>query len=239
MAIVKTEAVILKCDNYRETSKIITFYTRRFGKIRGIAKGVRQTKTKWGGALQSIAHLDIILYFKENRTLHLISGAEHVRAMQNTFSNFEKMNIGFRIVELVNRTTADQQVNNGIFDLVVDSLRKLEDATKNFVNVLFNYEFKLLKLLGFEVDLAGLFGENIDNLNQNRYFYETKLTPGDLKTLRKISEDSPDSLLSLNISNSQQEALEKFFESYLRNHFEHAGFSNAGKVLNSSKEMYI
>lgn len=239
MAIVKTEAVILKCDNYRETSKIITFYTRQFGKIRGIAKGVRQTKTKWGGALQSMAHLDIIIYFKENRTLHLVSGAEHVRAMQNTFSDYEKMNIGFRIVELLNRTTPDQQVNNGIFDLVAGSLRNLEDATKNFVNVLFNYEFKLLKLLGFEVDSAGLFGANVDNLNQNRYFYETKFTPGDLKTLKRISEGSLDSLMSLNISNSQQAAVEKFFENYLRDHFEYAGFSNTKKVLNSSKEIYI
>lgn len=75
MPIVRTDAVILKCDNYRETSKIITFYSRSHGKIKGIAKGVRSSKTKWGGALQSMAMLSIMFYYKENRTLHLVSQA--------------------------------------------------------------------------------------------------------------------------------------------------------------------
>jgi len=238
MAIVKTEAVILKCDNYRETSKIITFYTRQFGKIRGIAKGVRQTKSKWGGALQSMAHLDIIIYYKENRTLHLVSGAEHVRAMHQTSGDYDKMKIGFRIVELLNRMTPDEQANNAVFELVAESLRNLDGATKNFVNVLFNYEFKLLKLLGFEIDTTELFNANIDNLSQNRYFYETLFTPGDLKALRTISEGSFNSLMSLNISRSQEAAVDRFFENYFRDHFDHAGFSNTKKVFNS-KEMYI
>jgi DNA repair protein RecO (recombination protein O) len=71
MSIINTEAIVLKCTNFRETSKIVTFYTKSHGKLRGIAKGVRSSKTKWGGVLQSMAYLNLFFYFKENKDLHL------------------------------------------------------------------------------------------------------------------------------------------------------------------------
>lgn len=237
MPIIKSEAVILKCDNYRETSKIITFYTRTHGKIKGIAKGVRSTKTKWGGSLQSMALLNIMFYYKENRTLHLVSNAEHSRAINSIYDDYDKMQIGYRMVELVNRTTEEQQENTEIFNLLAESLHLLEDATKNYVNVLFNFEFKLLTFLGFKVNLGKIPGRNIEINNQNRYFYETIFSEGDVKTLEMLTEGNHNSMMSLNISKPQVFALEKFFENYFRDHFEHAGFSNTKKVF-SSQELF-
>ncbi len=237
MPIIKSEAVILKCDNYRETSKIITFYTRTHGKIKGIAKGVRSTKTKWGGSLQSMALLNIMFYYKENRTLHLVSNAEHSKALNSIYDDYDKMQIGYRLVELVNRTTEEQHENTEIFNLLAESLLLLEDATKNYVNVLFNFEFRLLNLLGFRINLGRESGRNIEINNQNRYFYETIISAGDVKTLEILTEGSHNSMMSLNISKPQVFALEKFFENYLRDHFEHAGFSNTKKVF-SSQELF-
>ena len=42
MAIQKTDAIVLKTQPFRSSSLIITFFTRSFGKLRGLAKGVRQ-----------------------------------------------------------------------------------------------------------------------------------------------------------------------------------------------------
>ena len=238
MPIVKTEAVILKSNNYRETSKIITFYTRSHGKLKGIAKGVRSSKTKWGGALQSMAILNIMFYYKETRTLHLVSGAEHSKSLSSIYDDFEKMQFAYRMVELVNRTTAEYQENAKIFDLLTDSLQLLEGATKNYVNVLFNFEFRLLNLLGFKVDLSDLSGGSIESSLQNQYFYENSFTAGDVKALEKLEDKGNfNSFMSLNISKTQESVLERFFENYLRDHIEHAGYSNAKKVFNS-REMY-
>ena len=112
MAIIKTPAIVLKCSNYRETSKIVTFYSLTHGKIRCIAKGVRKTNSKWGGSLQSMAYLRIMFYYKENSTLHLLSNAEHIKSLNNIFQDYEKMRIGYRLIELVDKLTIDYHVNH-------------------------------------------------------------------------------------------------------------------------------
>lgn len=233
MAIIKSEAVILKCDNYRETSKIITFFSKSHGKLKGIAKGVRSSKSRWGGALQSMAYVNIMFYYKENGGLFLISNAEYEKSMPAIYDDFEKMEVGYRMIELINRTTADHQENANLFTLLVESLDNLNAATKNYVNVLFNFEFRLIKILGFGMDLEEIFEGNLDKSNRNQYFYETKFSEGDIKTLNMIGEGNFNSIMCLNISKSQETTLEKFFEGYFRNHFEHIGFSKANRVFKS------
>jgi len=238
MPIIKTEAVVLKCDNYRDTSKIVCFYSKSHGKLRGIAKGVRSSKTRWGGALQSMAYLNIMFYFNQNRTLHMISGADHARHFQNTYDDYDKLQVGFRIVELINKTTEEHYENTEMFNLLVNSLVALNNATKNYVNVLFNLEFKLAKLLGFEVDLKEVLSENIDNTKGNQYFYKTKFTPGDIKVLSTIYEGNFNSLEGLNISKSQQTVLNIFFENYFKSHFEGINLNNTKRVFNT-KDIFI
>lgn len=233
MAIIKTEAVILKCDNYRETSKIITFFSKSHGKLKGIAKGVRNSKSRWGGALQSMALVNIIFYYKENGGLYLVSGCEYEKSLPAIYDDFDKMQTGYRIIELLNRATAEHQENGQLFSLVCETLENLNDATKNYVNVLFNFEFRLIKLLGFGMDLDLIFGSNIDKSNQNQYFYETKFNDGDIKALSMLGDGNFNQLMCLNISKSQEIAIERFFESYFRNHFEHIGFSKTNRVFKS------
>jgi DNA repair protein RecO len=238
MSIIKTEAVILKCDNYRETSKIVCFYSKSHGKLRGIAKGVRSSKTRWGGALQSMAYLNMMFYFNENRTLHLISGGEYVKQFQSTYDDYDKLQVGFRIIELVNKTTEEHQENADLFNLLVESLDALNIATKNYVNVLFNLEFRLAKLLGFGIDFKDILSKNIDKIKGNQYFYKTKFSQGDIKVLNLISEGNFNSLAGLSISKSQQIVLDMFFENYFKSHFEDINLSNTKRVFDA-KEIFI
>ena len=88
--------------------------------------------------------------------------------------------------------------------------------------------------------MTDLPGVNIENNFQNQYFYENRLSAGDVKTMEMLESGSSDegegnfnSFMRLNISKSQESVLEKFFENYLRDHIEHAGYSNSKKVFNS------
>jgi recombinational DNA repair protein (RecF pathway) len=234
MPIVKTEAVVLKCDNYRETSKIITFYTQSHGKIKGIAKGVRNSKSRWGGALQSMAIVNVMFYYKETRTLHLVSGAEYSKALNGLFGDYDKMQCGFRMIELVNRATAEMQENTKIYNLLVTSLQMLDSAPKNYINTLFFFKFRLLDLLGFRPDLGNL-NTIVENNGGNQYFYETIFNAGDVKAIEALSEGNFNLLISLNITKPQQITLDRFFDNYLRDHFEHASFSNTKKVFRSQE----
>ena len=65
--LIKTEAIILKSMKYRDTSKIVTFYTKEFGKLKGIAKGARTAKVNLVAALEPMTHSMLVIYKKEHQ----------------------------------------------------------------------------------------------------------------------------------------------------------------------------
>jgi DNA repair protein RecO len=258
MAIVKTPAVVLKADNYRESSKLITLYTQSHGKVRTIAKGVRNTKTRWGGALQSMAYLEAVFYFKENRTLHLLSGAEYIKSFHSIYDNEKKIELGLRIIELVNKAVMENQQNTAIFELLVETLQNLDNATKNFVNVLFKYEFMIAKMLGFEIDIGSLKKmrrhypeKSIDSDFRMIYNYGGRtgtsgdfiimdkplyLSDEDISMLDTLSRRNFDEVTEFNILRPAVIVLERFFENYFQIHFDNVKYSKANRVFHS-KEM--
>jgi DNA repair protein RecO (recombination protein O) len=232
MSIIKTEAIVLRASNYRDKSKILTLYTKSHGKLTSVAKGVRDVKTKWGGVLQSMAFLNVLLYYKENRSLHLLTGADYIKSYNGIYDNFDKMNVGFRIIELINKTTADRHEIKGMFELLTDCLNTLNDATKNFVNVLFNFEFRLSKLLGFGIDVEN----RISGVPKGYLGYEEPgMLEEDLTVLRAISNGNFNEIMELNIVKSTEIAVDRFFESHLNLHFDNLNFSNTKKVIYSKE----
>lgn len=167
-----------------------------------------------------MAYLNMFFYFKENKDLFLVSNAEHVRSFNSIYSDYDKMQVGFKIIELVNRTTADNQQNAEIFELLKCSLDILENAAKNFINVLFYFEYRLCGLLGF--------GINSEILN-------FKLNQGEQKSIELINSGNFNSLLNLNISGQTVKSLENFFENYFNNQLEHINRSKTAKVFKSQE----
>ena len=71
-----TDAIVLRAIKYGDTSKIVTLYTRRFGKVAVIAKGARSAKSKFGSALEPMSLIQAVFYRKENREVQLLSQAD-------------------------------------------------------------------------------------------------------------------------------------------------------------------
>ncbi len=76
MSLQKTQAVVLKTQRLGETSKILTLYSQKFGKIKVVAKGARGLKSRFYGTLEPLNHISIVYYFKETRELQLLSQAD-------------------------------------------------------------------------------------------------------------------------------------------------------------------
>ncbi len=254
MAILKTPAIVLKCDNYRETSKIVTLFTLTHGKIRCIAKGVRKTNTNWGGNLQTMSYLNILFYYKENRSLNLLSAADNVEIFKGISNEHEKLNIAYRIVELVNKTTLDYHENQGIFRLLCETLRNLDNATKNYENLLFKFEFLLASLLGFEINFRNktvYYGINSYNVIENkkeiiynknyriRYSNETlrdsqmSYTENEKQFFDLLKNGNFADVMEYNILKTSSKKIDNYLESHFREHIENIGILKTKKVINS------
>jgi len=70
----KTEGIVLKSTEFKEADKIVTIYTKDYGKITAIAKGVRKIKSKFGSSLEILTH-SVFLFYK-GRNIDIVSQTE-------------------------------------------------------------------------------------------------------------------------------------------------------------------
>lgn len=240
--IIKTESIVLKSDNYRSSSKLVTLYTEELGKLRCIAKGVRQTRTKWGSVLQPMSCLNTIIYYKENKSLHLLSSAEHEELLLSLYDEFEKTNIGYRLLELILTTTTDNHPNKEIFKLLKECLRILNNSNANLYNILLAFEFRLAELLGIGVQpniirargLAPLYRKS-NKVNEPATSYASSSVSSNSDYLYQIVNSLKHwnfkKKFDFNITKDTIILLDNFFEGYFRFHFEHKYPSKTKKVL--------
>lgn len=145
----KTDAIVIKSMKFRDTSKIVTFYTRRYGKLKGVAKGARQVKSKFGAALEPMTNVSLVLYKKEHRDLQLISQCDIIKAYKKINSEFDRMTVALSVLELINQLAHDEEENPPLYALLVETLDQLERASKNLINLFYAFELRLTGLFGF------------------------------------------------------------------------------------------
>lgn len=147
--IVKTDAVVLKSMRYRDTSKIVTFYTRAFGKLSGIAKGAREGRSKFGASLEPMTEVSLVLYKKEQRDLQLISQCDIISPFKHLHSDIDRMPHAMAVMELLHQLTHSEEENPALYALLVETLNAVETAPGNIRNVVYGFELRFASLFGF------------------------------------------------------------------------------------------
>lgn len=148
MAIQKTEAVLLNRQDLRETSLILTFYTKDFGKIKGIVRGVRGSRAQpAGGSLEIFSHDEIVFYERKRNDIYTISQFDLIDYFNPIRQSLEKVAYAAYLAELLDSVTPLGEKNKAIFDLLLNSLKLLEgEASPKRVARIF--EIKILELTG-------------------------------------------------------------------------------------------
>ena len=149
MSAIKTEAFILKTQDYRDTSLLATFYTRDYGKLRAIVKGVRDTRGRFGSTLEPFS-LNEILFYRRKRggDLHHATQVDLVREFGDIRSDLERLSYACYFTDLLNELTEIEDANERIFELMNDALDFMGNGASPRRTARI-FEVKLLELLGF------------------------------------------------------------------------------------------
>ncbi len=148
MGAVNAEGIILRKYFLRETSYILVLYTREFGKIRGVLKGVRKPYPQFAGNFEIFSLCQLCFYRKKKSAFDLITQCEAVEYFSKTRSDLEKLTYASYFAELVDAVTVDNDANPEIFDILKGSLSMLgRSAGAKRVRRIF--EIKLMGALGF------------------------------------------------------------------------------------------
>jgi hypothetical protein len=149
--IVESEAIVLRAMKHGETSKIVTLYTLAYGKVNVIAKGARDMKSKFGGALEMFARVSAVFYKKERAEagLYLLSKAELVDAHRGIVADLDRIEAATAVCELVLRAIHDEQEHPEIFDLLAAALSEISKGTTSPILLQFEFYLEFLKTMGF------------------------------------------------------------------------------------------
>jgi DNA repair protein RecO (recombination protein O) len=170
MAIVSTEAFVLRSYKLAENDKIIVMFTRDFGKLRLVAKGARKVKSRFGAALENFAHVRIIFHHKENRELLMLDRAEII------YSPFEKQTrlrtsyYLFYFAELIHEFFPDHEKNPGAFRTLLNIEHAIQ-AQQNLDYLARYVELQLLHSQGIlsSVAFCSQCNRPFDSLLERRY----------------------------------------------------------------------
>ena len=154
--IVTSEAIVLRARKQGETSKIVTLYTHDFGKLNVIAKGAREMKSKFGGALEMFARTSAVFYKKEKSEpgLYLLSKADIVDSHVGILQSLDRIGPAMAVSELILRAMHDEEANPLLFHLVADTLRALSSAERDALCPILEFRFytQFIRLMGFGLD---------------------------------------------------------------------------------------
>ncbi len=148
MAIQKTRAVVLRRQEYRNTSLIVTLSTERFGKLQGIAKGIRAARPRFASQLDVCTLNEIVFYEARVSSLHLVTQAALLEDLVGHPPNLATWPVASYFAELVDAVTVAQEPNPAVFELLLAGLREISDAPRP-EDVARVFEVKMLSASGF------------------------------------------------------------------------------------------
>ncbi|MBN2044887.1 MAG: DNA repair protein RecO [Anaerolineales bacterium] len=147
----RVDAIVLKHHDYGEADRLLTIFTRQKGKLTAIAKGVRKVRSKKGGHLEPFTHSNLLL--ATGRTWFVVTQAEAQDSYPNLTRELEILGFASYLVELVDRFTYEEEENVPIFNLLKNSLARLDEGEFPAQLVVRYFEIRLLDLLGFRPEL--------------------------------------------------------------------------------------
>ena len=151
--IIRTEAVVLRKIPFRETSQIVTLFTREMGKIAVLAKGARKLKSQFGGTLQPLSHIQAIFYYKATRDLQTLSETSHITVLSRISDDLERITMGMRMIELIQALMQQEERNPPVFNLLVNTLHHLDDIDVHVTNIWMYFQLQMAGCLGFHPDI--------------------------------------------------------------------------------------
>lgn len=158
MSLYRDDGVVLRVQKLGEADRIVTLLTRRTGRVRAVAKGVRRTRSKFGARLEPFSHVDCQFY--EGRSLDIVNQAETLAAYgAQIATDYGRYTAGTAVLETAERLTAEEREPSlRLYLLLVGALRTLAAGEHPPALVLDAFLLRAMAVEGWEPALSSCAG---------------------------------------------------------------------------------
>jgi DNA repair protein RecO (recombination protein O) len=143
----KTQGIILKRINVGEADRILTVFTKRHGKIRCLAPGVRKPTSRKSASIELFNLTN--LFIAKGKNLDIVTQAETIESFSGIRENLKATKAAYHAVELIDLLTADGQENTSVFNALLELLKDINRQRHATRRQITDFEKILLKELGF------------------------------------------------------------------------------------------
>lgn len=149
MAIIETECLILKSYALAEADKIVVFLSQNQGIIRGVAKGAKRLKSRFGGSLEPFSVVNLIYFQKEDSELVKINQIELRKSFFLNAVTPEFLQKFAYLSELLVEFAPPNEPNQRLYRMACICLETAVESPQLLDNIGLYFELWVLRLAGF------------------------------------------------------------------------------------------
>jgi len=165
-ALAKTKCISLNPVKYSDSSIIARLYSREYGRLSLMIKGVNNRKKgKCNIMFQPLFILDLEIYYKSSRELQIMKEAAVSFAPYNVYSDVKKSCVAIFLGEVLTSILKEESPNAELFDFIEESIKYYDQSAEGFTNFHLAFLAGLSGFLGFEPG---------KKLNDNQIFFDMK-----------------------------------------------------------------
>jgi DNA repair protein RecO (recombination protein O) len=127
MPLRESEAIVLRTYPLGEGDRIVSFLDRTAGRLRGVARGARHTKSRFGSTLEPLSHVRIWYFERETRELVRINQCESLESFMAVQSDYSLANFLALISEVTESVLPEREPAEAQFRLVLLAARAIKD----------------------------------------------------------------------------------------------------------------
>ncbi len=147
----RTEAIVMRQQEFREADRILTVLTPDYGKLKLLAKGIRRLHSRKAGHLDLYNRVDLLL--ARGREWHIVTQVDTLETYHCLRDDLLRVSFAGYYVELLERFTIENDANPEQYALLVSAMRWNCD-TDNPMLMAHYFELQLLNQVGFRPELS-------------------------------------------------------------------------------------
>lgn len=140
------EGVILKRRNLGEADRVVTVFSKQFGKLDVLAKGVRRINSRRAGSLEPATQSTLTL--ARGKTFDLVTEARAINSFGGSKTSLGRLTQVNQVLEIVDLLTRENQEHTEVYELLLDALKALSSPGKRRAQIVYSVK-SMVEVLGF------------------------------------------------------------------------------------------
>lgn len=220
MPLEKTDALVIRLADWSESSRVVTLFTRDFGRISALARGVKRFRSSFEAALDLLSESRIVFLRKSSSSLDILTESQLISRFQPSSRSLTSLYGGYYVAELLAGLCEEYDPHPRLYQIAIDTLRRLESDADARPAIL-RFELVILRESGHLPEFEACLVCGAPVADDRRFAYwvsqgglicttcqrpdynQVLLDAGALAVLKQLSADDP--VLSHNLAHSAEQ----------------------------------